>query len=221
MGYVKQQNNDIFLKIFFQYQSHKSWFFFSGLNCSQLEKTGESNLYGEKSELKSHSCNLVSNYRNATIGTRFQRGCVLSILGDFQDQVGQSPQLPMESKLTHLWAGLWTGVLLRRVLKSKLLYIYDMKIKYQYMSLKSLYIHVYISIACCFSFWFFFSSYICMHKDICPFAFFPISEGWSGLQIPELHLKYFPILHQLISYNILHFVLFSFLRKQVCLSVAQ
>lgn len=85
----------------------------------------------------------------------FQRGCAVSVLGDFQGQVGQSPQQqPMKSKLTHLWARVWTGVLLRRALKCKGLHIYAMKIKYQYMSLKSLYIYVYISIACCFSFFF-------------------------------------------------------------------
>lgn len=143
-----------------------------------------------------------------------QRGCIVSVLGVFQDQVGQNPQqLPMKSTLTHLWAWMWTGVLLRRALKSKWLHIYAVKLKYQYMSLKPLYIYVYISIDCCFLFCFFFfsSSNICANRDICPFAIFPVSEGWSGLQTPELRLKYFTSLHQLISYNILHFVLLSFL----------
>lgn len=121
-----------------------------------------------------------------------QRGCVVSALGDFQNQVGQSPQQqPMKSKLTHPWAGVCTGVLPRRALKYKWLHTYAMKIKYQYMNLKPLYIHVYIFIVCCFSFWVFFSSSnIYIHKDICSFAFFPVSDVWSGLQPPELHLKY-------------------------------
>jgi len=47
------------------------------------------------------------------MGTGAQRNYRISILGDFQDLTGQSPEQPhLNAGLTLLWAGCWTGDLL-------------------------------------------------------------------------------------------------------------
>lgn len=206
-----------FWRHFFNINLTKVVFSFLGSTVASRTKLENQICKEKKSELNHTAVILSAATGMQPLEQDVQRGCVVSILGDFQDQVGQSPQqLPMKSKLTHLWAGVWSGVLPRRALKSKWLHIYAMRIKHQYMSLKT-FIHscLHFSSLVLFILASFSSSNICTHKGISPFASFPVSEGWSGLQTPELHPKYFPTFHQLISYNILHFVLLSFLQNNL------